>query len=207
MDIILIGKQGSGKGTQGKMLAEKFGFQVFETGAVLRKLATESTPLARKVREITTRGDLVPNEIVMEIVENFLENAGESPVIFDGIPRSEIQRKSLENLLRSRNRDFFALEIQISDNSALERLLIRARCNDCGTNFGGDACPACGSKNFTRRADDNRVAIEKRLQNFADHTAPILKIWEKSGKLISIDGESDPKSVFELVKKAVREKN
>jgi adenylate kinase len=71
-DLILVGIQGSGKGTQARILAEKFGYQIFETGGELRVMAKEESELGKKVKEITERGDLVPNEIVMEIVENFL---------------------------------------------------------------------------------------------------------------------------------------
>ena len=105
IDLILVGIQGSGKGTQGKLLAEKFGYKIFETGGALRAIAKEDSALGHKVKEITERGDLVPNEIVMEIVEHFFAGiSSEVPVIFDGIPRSEEQRQSLENLLQEPHR-------------------------------------------------------------------------------------------------------
>jgi adenylate kinase len=126
----------------------------------------------------------------MEIVEAFLKNISvDTPVIFDGIPRSEVQRISLENELKKAGRDFQVLEITLSNKTALNRLLRRAKCNDCGTTFGGNVCPKCGSNNISRRADDNEKSIQKRLNNFDEHTAPIIEIWKKQGKVISVDGE------------------
>ncbi len=204
-DLILIGKQGSGKGTQAKYLVEEFGFEYFETGGALRKMAEQDSELGRKVKDITTRGDLVPNEIVMEIVGAFLkEIPNGTPVLFDGIPRSELQRETLEALLKKAQRDFIALEIRLSEESALNRLLIRGKCNKCGTNFGGEICPSCGSTDVTRRADDNEAAIRRRLENFDVHTAPLLEKWKEWGKLISVDGEGNVKEVWEEILKVLK---
>ena len=203
-DLILIGKQGAGKGTMGEFLIEEFGFKQFETGGALRKIAQEDSELGRKVKDITTRGDLVPNEIVMEIVREFLKNVpGDTPVLFDGIPRSEIQRESLEAELTNANRDFMALELQLNNDVAIERLTIRCKCNACGKTFGGEVCPACGSTDIFRRADDNEAAIRKRLDNFDLHTAPLLEYWRKEGKLISVDGIGSIEKVWKDVKEAL----
>ncbi len=175
-DLILIGIQGSGKGTQGKILAEKFGYKIFETGGELRKIAKENSPLGQKVKEITERGDLVPNEIVMEIVEHFFAQISpQTPVIFDGIPRSEVQRVSLEKLLADHGREFRALEVKISDQEAVSRLLKRAE--------------------LEGRADDNLETIQKRIQNFYNFTQPLLDEWRKSGKLVSVNGEREIEQV------------
>lgn len=193
-DLILVGKQGSGKGTQAKIIAKKLGFKIFETGGALRAIAKEDSDLGREVLDITSRGDLVSNDIVMKIVENFLKTLdGETPVIFDGIPRSEVQRESLEDLLKKNSRDFVALEIKLSNEEALQRLIIRASCNDCGNNFGSadDICPKCGSENISRRKDDNPDAIMNRLKNFDEYTLPLLEEWKKAEKLVSVDGEKD----------------
>lgn len=176
-DLILIGPQGSGKGTQAKLLAKEYGYKIFETGGELRKMASdEDSELGRKVKEITTRGDLVPNEIVMEIVSVFIENAdGTHPVIFDGIPRSEIQRVSLEKLIAAKGRDFTALEISLSEEDSFARLEKRA--------------------GIEGRADDNVEAIKKRLHNFHTHTAPLLNVWRENEKLVSVDGNQDIEKV------------
>ncbi len=197
-DLILVGKQGSGKGTQGEHLVKEYGFVLFETGAELRKMAKEDSDLGRKVKEITERGDLVPNEIVMEIVESFLSKIPEDkPALFDGIPRSEVQRVSLEKVLADAGRDFQVLEITLSTEDALKRLLIRGKCNDCGAIVAGDMCPKCGSENIERRTDDNEESITRRLKNFDEHTVPLLDIWRGQGRLITVDGSGTVAEVWE----------
>ena len=165
MDIIFIGKQGSGKGTQSQLLIKDHPYSVFETGGALRAIAQEDSDLGKKVLEITQRGDLVPNEIVMDIVNDFLDkNAANGPVIFDGIPRSEEQRVSLEALLKEAGREFIAVELTLDNEVAVKRMLSRGR------------------------QDDTPEAITKRLENFDAYTAPLIEVWREQGKLKTIDG-------------------
>ncbi|MCF7906269.1 nucleoside monophosphate kinase [Candidatus Gracilibacteria bacterium] len=179
-DLILVGIQGSGKGTQARILARKFGYQIFETGGVLRSLAQEDSPLGAKVKSITEAGELVPNEIVMEIVEDFLSKiTSDAPVIFDGIPRSEPQRQSLEELLERHGREFSVLEVRLTEEEAMARLLKRAE--------------------IEGRADDTPAVIHKRIQNFYKHTEPLLDVWRKVGKLISVNGEQSIEGVTEEI--------
>lgn len=179
-DLILVGIQGSGKGTQGKILREKFGYQIFETGGELRRMAQDESELGQKVKSIIERGDLVPNEIIMEIVEHFLsELTGDTPVIFDGIPRSEPQRQSLEALIEKHGRKFNVLEIKLSDEESLKRLLDRAEKEG--------------------RADDTPEVIAKRIQNFYTHTEPLLNIWREAGRVIAVDGDQAVEGVTESI--------
>ena len=175
-DLVLIGRQGSGKGTQGRILAEHHGFTVFETGAALREMAKQPTELGATVREITARGDLVPNGIVMKILANFLSLVDkDKPVLFDGIPRSEEQRKSFTEELEKAGRSFMALEIRISNNEAVKRLLKRGQ--------------------LEGREDDNLTAIQNRLQNFESQTQPVINFWEESGQMIVVNGEQEIEEV------------
>lgn len=165
-DIILIGKQGSGKGTQSKLLVQDYSYEIFETGGALRAIASSGSDLGKKVLEITQRGDLVSNEIVMDIVEDFLKNiSSDTPVIFDGIPRSEEQRVSLEALLNKYNREFVVVELTLHNEIAIERMLGRGR------------------------QDDTPEAIKKRLENFDAYTAPLIDVWRKQDKVLTIDGD------------------
>ncbi len=196
-DLILLGKQGSGKGTQGKILAEKWGYQIFETGAELRAIAASDTDLGREVKEITERGDLVSNEIVMRIVANFIGNLdGKTPVIFDGIPRSEEQRASLEAELEKANRSWQPLLIHLTDKEAMRRLLSRGTAADTGAVFGV-------ASTAPKRADDNEAGIARRLQNFAKHTQPLIDNWGDRGLLISVNGEQEPAAVTTEVMSAL----
>ena len=181
-NIILVGPQGSGKGTQARILADLFGYEIFETGAVLRAMAQEDTDLGRKVKEITTRGDLVPNEIVMEIVQDFIEKSESNHIIFDGIPRSEEQRVALEQLLEENEMEFQAVEVGLPIEQCMERLLKRAE--------------------IEGRADDNPEAIRNRLKNFFKYTEPLLEHWGERGMLVEVNGDQEVSDVSaELIEK------
>ena len=197
-DLILIGKQGAGKGVEGELLAEKYGFKIFETGAALRELSKSGSDLGNKIKDIINNGDLVSDELIMEIVDDFINKIPENtPVIFDGIPRSENQRKLLEIELEKVGRDFNVLEIELDDKIAIDRLLKRVRCAKCNTNFGGDVCPNCGSTDLIKRDDDkDKNIILKRLENFRLHTLPAIEKWRNTNKIITINGDTTIEKCF-----------
>ena len=194
-DIILFGMQGSGKGTQARILAEKLNLKIFETGGQLRQLASEDSDLGREVKEITTAGKLVSDEIVMKIAANFLENLDENEnAIFDGIPRSESQRVLLEAEFQKVQRKPMAVYISLTREEALHRLLGRKTCANCGKIFGIkddsenlESCPACGGELKTR-ADDTREAIETRLDVYKNETLPVIEKYREEERLVEIEG-------------------
>ena len=194
-DIILFGMQGSGKGTQGQIIAQKLNLQIFETGGQLRKLAAEDSELGRKIKEITTAGNLVPNEVVMEIVANFLTNLpADQGVIFDGIPRSESQRVSLEAEFEKVDRKPIAVYIKLSREEALKRLLGRKTCSQCKKIFGAKdgiadktECPECGGE-LKVRADDTDEAINTRLDVYENETVPAIEKYREESRLIEVNG-------------------
>ncbi len=208
MDLIMFGMQGAGKGTVGKRVAEDFGLEIFETGAALRELATQDSELGKKVKEIIESGKLVSNEVVMEIVENFINKlpAGKS-VLFDGIPRKIEQANSLNALLEKNGRDYKALLINISKETALRRLTTRKICSSCKevypASYKENACAKCGAP-LTTRADDNLEAIKVRLEAFDKETVPAIEVYKD--KLIEIDGEGTIEEVALLTEKTLEEK-
>jgi adenylate kinase len=190
MDLIFFGMQGAGKGTLGKTIAAKFGLQIFETGGELRRLASEDSELGRKIKEIIESGNLVSNDVVMEIVENFVLNREEdSPIIFDGIPRSVEQAKTLNALLDKHGREYKGVLLEIKRETALARLTTRRICpvdkRIYPASYEADTCE-CGTPLETRK-DDNPEAIEKRLELFATETQPAIDMY--ADRLIKIDGE------------------
>ena len=207
MDIILFGIQGSGKGTQGKLLKEHYGMEYFETGAQLRKLAAEDSDLGHKVKEIIEAGHLVPNEIVMEIVEDFLSKipAGKS-VIFDGIPRKMVQAESLMKLLKDNGREYKAIVLDLSKEDALTRLTKRRVCSKCKevypASYPEDSCAKCGGKLVTR-TDDNAESIKVRLQAFEEETMPVIDKFEGEGKLIHIDASKTIEEVDKMLREVL----
>lgn len=191
MDLIFFGMQGAGKGTLGKQVAQRYGMQFFETGGELRRLSQEDSELGQKIKSIIEAGHLVSNEVVMEIVENFVNNLPEgASVLFDGIPRSVEQANTLNALLDKLGREYKGVLIEISRDTALRRLTTRRLCSKCKeiypATFTADSCEKCGGELVTRK-DDNPEAIETRLKAFADETMPAIEMY--ANRLIKINGE------------------
>lgn len=195
MDLILFGIQGSGKGTQGKILKEHYDMAYFETGAQLRRLASEDSELGKKVKSIIEAGHLVPNEIVMEIVEDFLSTVQEGKsVIFDGIPRKMEQAESLDALLDKNGREYKAVVLDLSEEEALNRLTKRRICSGCKevypASYKEDACEKCGGELITR-TDDNADSIKVRIDAFVNETMPVINMYDEKELLIKINGEQE----------------
>lgn len=211
MDIVLFGIQGSGKGTIGRAVCEKFGFHYFETGAELRKLAQQNSNLAKKVKKIIESGKLVPNDVVMEIIEEYMKNLpDDKPVIFDGIPRKPVQAQTFDALMKKLNREYIGLLVEISEEMALERLTKRRICKNCKAvypaNYNKNACEKCGGELITR-ADDNPESIRVRFQAYFHETMPVIENYKAEKKLLSIDGAPPIKKVRDAVMKLLKEKN
>lgn len=207
MDIILFGMQGSGKGTQGKILAKKHGLKVFEMGGALRSIIASGSPLGEKIKGIVEQGNLVDDDTVMEVVENFLSSLSESDkVLFDGIPRTLSQAKSLLSLLAKHGREGFALLIKISKEEAMKRLTLRRVCKQCKEVFPAfyesKECSECGGELITRH-DDNEGAIRKRIENYEKETMPVIDSFYQVDRLIKVDGEQKiPDVTEEMIEKA-----
>ena len=207
MDLILFGIQGSGKGTQGKLLMDRYNMAYFETGGELRRLSKEESTLGKKVKSIIEAGHLVPNEIVMEIVENFIKRIKKSEkIIFDGIPRKKIQAETLEKLLKKGKREYKAVILDLSEKEAMNRLLTRRICADCKTAYPSlyknEKCEKCGGKLETR-TDDNPESIKTRIKAYFDETMPVIEIFEKEGKLLRVDGSKSIDEVSKLLFKTL----
>lgn len=213
MDIVLLGMQGAGKGTQSRLLVEKYNLPLFETGAELRKLANAKSELGKKVKSIIEAGHLVPNEVVMEIIENFLKTVPRGQtIIFDGIPRSIDQANMFDALMKSHDRNYICSIITLSEESALKRLTSRKMCimpdgkkeparfDEASGKWllaNGKECPG----KLETRKDDTPEAIKTRIETFKRETVPILEKYGTEGiRVIEIDGEP---SVKEVTKKTL----
>lgn len=207
MDLILFGIQGSGKGTQSQLIAERCSLQIFETGAELRRLAGEDSELGKKVKAIIEAGNLVPTEVVMEIISNFLKNlpAGKS-ALFDGIPRSDDQQKLFDELMTREGRQFMGLLIELTEEEAIKRLTTRRMCPACKTIFPAaytaETCSKDGSTLISRQ-DDTPDAIRVRLDTFLQKTVPVIEAYKVQGKILVVDGnqtiEAVTKACFEVL--------
>ena len=201
-----MGPQGSGKGTQARMLAEKFDLQIFETGSVLREIAKQDTEVGKIVdNEINKKGGYASWDILKKVLNQkigeFDKNKG---IVFDGTPRRMEEIKYWENTLPTINRTFdYVFYVDISEEESVKRLSVRKQCreNKHLLIVGKDLkekdtkCPICGSEVF-RREDDTPEKILKRLEWNKELLSPVIKYYEDKNMLIKINGEQSVKEVF-----------
>jgi len=207
MDIVLFGIQGSGKGTLGIAVAKKYELVIFETGGELRKLSGEDSELARKVKAIVEAGKLVPNEVVMDIIENFMKSlpAGKN-VLFDGIPRKMVQAESFDALMKKYDRNILGVLIEVPEDVVMKRLMSRRICEKCKTVYPSaytkDTCEKCAGK-LVGRTDDNPESIKTRIKAYFDETMPVIEHYKKQNKMLTMDGnmgiEDAGKEIFKIL--------
>ena len=204
MRLLLFGAPGVGKGTQAKLLSAKFNIPHISTGDILRQAVKDETDLGKKAQEIMSRGDLVPDDIMMGIIKYRLSksdcNAG---FILDGFPRTTNQAVELDKLLKEMNiNDIKLINIFADEEEIVKRLNSRRACKECGHIFTlteiehSKHCPDCKAKeSFYLREDDKEEVIRKRMEVFRKSTEPVLNYYKKQGKVISVNGLSSVEEV------------
>ena len=208
-NIIILGPQGSGKGTQAKLLADEFDLEHIETGEALRKIKREATELGKKVAEIIDKGKLVSSALIMEIIEKkIMTIIKNKSIIFDGVPRTLDQAELLEKVLEKNGRHItHVFFVQISEKETINRLSKRHICRQCGQLFifeknSADElkkCPQCGG-DIIRRKDDTPESIKQRLKLYQERTFPVIEYYRQKQKLIEINGEQSIEEVFNDIK-------
>lgn len=196
MKLILLGPPGAGKGTQAKMLTETFAIPQISTGDILRAAVKEQTPLGRKAREFMDAGQLVPDEVVIGIVsERLQEQDCANGFILDGFPRTVAQADALQVDLNRLNKPLDKVVSLAVDTEALvARLTGRRTCRLCGKGYHvsfdpppePDKC-VCGGELF-QRDDDQEATIRKRLSVYAEQTSPLISYYAGAGLLVELDG-------------------
>lgn len=199
MNIIILGPPGAGKGTQSKILEKKLNIQQLSTGDMLRSARDDNSPLGKKIKEIMTKGDLVTDEIVIELISQNIEKYNTfSGFIFDGFPRTLIQADSLAELLNQKRKSIdTVVEIRVDDSQLIERVVGRYSCKNCGEVYHkvnkveiiSGRCDSCGAvDSFVFREDDNEVALRTRLFNYYRETSSLIGYYYAKDKLITVDG-------------------
>lgn len=197
MRLLLFGAPGVGKGTQAKLLSSKFNIPHISTGDILRQAVNDETDLGKKAQEIMSRGDLVPDDIMMGIIKYRLSKSDcNEGFILDGFPRTTNQAVELDKLLQEMKiNDIKLINIYAVEEEIVKRLNNRRACKECGNIFSlseienSNRCPNCKASNsFYLRDDDKEEVIRKRLEIFRKTTEPVLKYYEKQGKVIQING-------------------
>jgi adenylate kinase len=199
MIAILIGPPGSGKGTQAQSMKERLGALHLSTGDMLRGEITAGSDIGAKAKSFMTAGQLVPDDVVVEVVASQINKSKPGAVVLlDGFPRNTSQAKSLDALLAQRDLKVNkVVEIQIDDSILMDRLTGRFACAKCGEGYHklykrpaqDDVCDKCGSTKFEVRPDDQEDTIRDRLKVYHDQTAPLLPYYAKQGLLVQVNGD------------------
>jgi adenylate kinase len=197
MKLILLGPPGAGKGTQAKMLTEQFSIPQISTGDILRAAVKEGTEMGRKAKEFMDAGGLVPDEVVVGIVRDRLQEADcGNGFILDGFPRTVTQADALQASLVEMNKELDrVISLDVDAEALVERLTGRRTCKECGRGYHvtfdpsqqEGVCDACGGA-LVQRDDDQEETIRKRLQVYADQTSPLISYYKEAGVLLELDG-------------------
>lgn len=200
MNIILLGPPGAGKGTQAGRLIAQRGLVQLSTGDMLREAILAGSPIGLRAKAIMEAGELVPDEVVNELIANRLDLPGTFAVsgfIFDGYPRTEAQAISLDALLAERGLKLdHVIELEVEGDALVDRITGRYSCAQCGTGYHDryklpkteGVCDVCGSDRFKRRPDDNEQTVRTRLAEYRAKTAPILPYYDARGLVRRVDG-------------------
>lgn len=208
MNLLLIGPQGSGKGTQAEKLTSEYRLHHLEMGALIRKQAHKHSQKAAIIDHLTNQeGKLLPDGIVLDLVFDYLEEQGNDNLLFDGFPRTQKQYQALKEIL-TEHPISAAIYLDITDKLALDRLSARKICKTCQKSFNMHQEPNrikcdCGGKLETRD-DDQPEAIHSRLQAFHQSTQPILEDLHQDGILIKVSGDKSVDEVFKSIQSELK---
>ena len=201
--LVLLGKQGAGKGTQAARLSERYGVAHVATGDLFRAAAGAGTPAGREAEEYMNRGDLVPDNLTLRIVEERFAEDGlvDQGFVLDGFPRTLPQAEKLEEVLDGHPLDL-VINLDVPTAIVLDRIAGRRLCEQCGTTYHVSAppkddwtCDVCGGR-VVQREDDTEEAVMRRLELYEKETVPIIDYYRKLGKLVVVDGGGDSDDVF-----------
>jgi adenylate kinase len=206
MVLIFLGPPGVGKGTQATLLAERFGIPHVSTGEILRSAVSSGSALGKKAADFLQRGDLVPDDIMVNVVgEELIKPKYSSGFILDGFPRTIAQAMALDELFRRLDISIDAvLSLEAEEKELIRRLSRRRMCRNCGAIFNLDldevsdpaVCPLCGGELY-QRDDDKEETIKNRFKVHRLVTEPLRDYYSRRGLLIPIDGVGEIHSIFE----------
>lgn len=184
-NIVIFGAPGSGKGTQSKMIVERYGFDYISTGDMLRQAIRQGNELGKTAKEYIDRGQLVPDDLIVRLIADFLDDKrGSKGVIFDGFPRTIKQAEALKTILNERGTDIhILLDLQVEDDELVARLLDRGK--------------------ISGRSDDNPETIKARLDVYHTQTAPLATYYIGEGKHVAIKGVGQIEDIFERIAEAI----
>lgn len=211
---VLLGPPGAGKGTQAVRLVEKYEIPHISTGDIFRKNIKEGTELGKKAQEYMNAGALVPDELVVDLVKDRLQQDDcKNGFLLDGFPRTIFQAEKLDEFLSESNQKMdIVLNLKVEKEALIKRLTGRRVCKDCGASYHivnvppkkEGVCDICGGE-LIQRKDDNIETVENRINVYEDQTAPLIGYYKEAGSLVDFDGEASLDEVFDAIVQAIGE--
>lgn len=204
--IIFLGPPGAGKGTQSQLLKERDGFVQISTGDILREAVKSQTPLGIEAKKFMDEGKLVPDELIINLIAEKLEELENKNIIFDGFPRTVKQAEALKELLIKKGRKIDAVVLfLIPDEEVVKRLAGRRVCPNCGAVYhilynppkNDNVCDKCGTP-LIQRDDDKEEVIKRRLEVYHQQTAPLIDYYKDS--IVKVDATANPEEVYKTIK-------
>lgn len=208
MNLILLGPPGAGKGTQAKMMIDRYRIPQISTGDILRAALKERTPLGLKAKEYMDKGLLVPDEVVIDIIQARLKEADcRDGYILDGFPRTVAQAQALDKVLKAMNSGIdHVISIDVDKAELIKRLTGRRTCRQCGRGYHAifdpplnkGLCDKCQGELY-QRDDDNEDTVRNRLEVYDSQTFPLIQYYKEKNLVRSIDGQGGIQQIFDRI--------
>jgi len=213
MRLILLGPPGAGKGTQARKLQDERGLTQLSTGDMLRAAVKSDSEIGKRAKAVMDAGKLVSDDIMIAMIEERIAQADcKNGFILDGFPRTESQAQALDAMLARKGLKLDrVIEMAVDEKALTERIIGRYTCARCGAGYHNTfqkpkvagVCDVCGSKDFTRRADDNAETVKTRLDAYRKQTQPILPYYRAKGVLKQIDGMAEIDEIARQIGRAL----
>ena len=208
MKIIMLGAPGAGKGTQAKMIAEKYSIPHISTGDIFRANIKNGTELGKKAKSYMDKGQLVPDELTLDLImDRFKQDDCKNGYVLDGFPRTIPQAEALDTALKAKGEKVdFAIDVDVPDENIVKRMSGRRACVGCGATYHvvysptkvEGVCDKCGEELIVRD-DDKPETVLNRLEVYHNQTQPLIDYYNEQGILKSVDGTVDMKDVFNAI--------
>ena len=209
--VVMIGQPGVGKGTQSRLLSEYFHIPQISTGDILREMATLETKLGLHIKELLKAGQLVDDEILASVIQSrTMQQDCANGYILDGYPRTSSQLRTLEKLAKGRDKEICLVNITVADETLKKRLIGRRTCSGCGEIYNiylrptkqEGICDNCQGQ-LVQRSDDEEETVATRLDAYQKMTAPLIEYYQKSGRIVTVNGDREVDEVFGDIRLAI----
>ncbi|MEI6398279.1 MAG: adenylate kinase [Pseudomonadota bacterium] len=210
MIIVLMGAPGAGKGTQADMLTDQVGYRKISTGDALRKHVKLGTPVGKQAADIMARGELVPDNVLLEVLREEIGSNPKEVVVLDGYPRNLTQAETLRQVVEGVHPVRGCVHLDVDRSAIVERLSGRRVCSSCGTSFHVSAnppkkdgvCDKCGASLY-QRPDDDAKSISVRLDVYDRSTEPVLDYYRQRGLYCKVNGAGVTDEIFRELRDAI----